>query len=41
MLPRHNRYFVAIAEHCNFTHATEALHVSRPTLSQQIYRARA
>lgn len=36
IFPRSLQYLLAIAEHGSYTRAAEALHVSQPTLSQQI-----
>lgn len=36
IFPRSLQYLIAIAEHGSFTRAAEALHVSQPSLSQQI-----
>ena len=36
IFPRALKYLIAIAEHGSYTRAAEALHVSQPTMSQQI-----
>ena len=36
IFPRALQYLIAIAEHGSYTRAAEALHVSQPTMSQQI-----
>jgi len=36
VFPRSIRYLLSVAEHHSFTRAADALHVSQPTLSQQI-----
>ena len=36
IFPRSLQYLIAIAEHGSYTRAAEVLHVSQPSLSQQI-----
>ena len=36
VFPRSLQYLIAIAEHGSYSRAAEALHVSQPTMSQQI-----
>src|SRR5438094_10327314 len=34
---RHLRYFVAVAEHLNFTKAAARLHLAQPSLTRQVH----